>query len=173
MPRSNNVKSCAWLLSSLLGVVAADALAQEAKKPEKPEPAVLFGELDANHDGFVEASEVPAGVRASFDALVRHGDADHDGKLAGKEYAALLEQIDEPAKKKAARPLQERLKAMDADGDGRVSRAEFKGRPAGFNRLDVNQDGFIDRADRKAAQAKKAADAAKAKDKAKDDDKAK
>ena len=45
----------------------------------------------------------------------------------------------------------------------RVSREEFKGKPAGFNRLDVNHDGFIDKADRKAAQAKKSADAAKAK----------
>ena len=42
----------------------------------------------------------------------------------------------------------ERLRAMDKDGDGRVSREEFTGRPAMFDRLDANHDGFLDPSDR-------------------------
>ena len=43
----------------------------------------------------------------------------------------------------------QRLRAMDKNGDGRISRDEFTGRPAAFDRLDANHDGYLDRADRK------------------------
>jgi hypothetical protein len=36
---------------------------------------------------------------------------------------------------------------MDKNGDGRVSRDEFTGRPAMFDRVDTNHDGFLDSAD--------------------------
>ncbi len=49
----------------------------------------------------------------------------------------------------AKRPLLRRLKAMDKDGDNRVSREEFQGSPRVFGRLDTNDDGFVDRADRR------------------------
>jgi len=41
------------------------------------------------------------------------------------------------------------MMAMDKDGDMRVSREEFQGRPRAFARLDTNHDGFVDRADRR------------------------
>jgi Ca2+-binding EF-hand superfamily protein len=58
-----------------------------------------------------------------------------------------------PARRQA---LLERLKAMDKDGDGRVSRAEFSGKARLFDRLDRNHDGYLDRADRKQAKKVKA-----------------
>src|SRR5262245_42647322 len=38
-----------------------------------------------------------------------------------------------------------RLKQMDANNDGSISREEWKGRPRMFERLDQNQDGVINR----------------------------
>lgn len=46
--------------------------------------------------------------------------------------------------------MRERMKAMDADGDGKVSREEWKGPPEAFDRFDRNKDGFIDKGDRPA-----------------------
>ncbi|MEW6160585.1 MAG: EF-hand domain-containing protein [Verrucomicrobiota bacterium] len=37
----------------------------------------------------------------------------------------------------------ERMKTRDADQDGRVSRQEFPGLPAMFDRMDANRDGFL------------------------------
>jgi Ca2+-binding EF-hand superfamily protein len=34
---------------------------------------------------------------------------------------------------------------MDKNGDGKISREEFLGRPVAFDRLDTNKDGFITR----------------------------
>ena len=42
--------------------------------------------------------------------------------------------------------MREALKAMDADGDGKVSKDEYTG-PIPFERLDRNRDGFLDAAD--------------------------
>lgn len=36
-----------------------------------------------------------------------------------------------------------RLKKMDANHDGQISRDEWKGRPRAFGRLDANHDGVI------------------------------
>jgi Ca2+-binding EF-hand superfamily protein len=35
------------------------------------------------------------------------------------------------------------LNALDKDGDGKVSRQEWPGRPQRFERLDTNKDGFL------------------------------
>jgi Ca2+-binding EF-hand superfamily protein len=37
------------------------------------------------------------------------------------------------------------LQQMDANNDGQITRAEWKGRPKGFDRLDTNHDGVISR----------------------------
>lgn len=40
--------------------------------------------------------------------------------------------------------LENRFKALDKDGDKRISAEEWKGAPARFAKLDKNQDGFIE-----------------------------
>ena len=40
-----------------------------------------------------------------------------------------------------------RIMAMDKDADGKVSRAEFTGRAAVFDRLDANKDGFLEKSE--------------------------
>src|SRR5262249_15739024 len=79
-----------------------------------PEP--LFDRLDANQDGFVTQAEA----------------SQFRGPGAGGGFAG-------PG---GAGPAA-RLKTMDKNGDGKVSRAEFAGPQAMFDRLDSDKDGFI------------------------------
>jgi len=61
----------------------------------------------------------------------------------GKPPAALVQRI---------------LEREDANGDGKVTRAEFRGPPPMFDRLDVNHDGVLSREDLEPAAAKPAAE---------------
>ena len=49
-----------------------------------------------------------------------------------------------------ARTPWERINQFDHNNDGKVSRDEFTGRPALFDRLDQNHDGFVTRAEAEA-----------------------
>lgn len=110
-----------------------------------------FKSLDKNEDGKLDRQEFP-GVSARFDRLDKNG----DGVLTRDEMpfqgsagaAAQAPAADRPTPA-AGRPLLQRLRAMDKDGDGRVSREEFTGRPAAFDRLDSNHDGYLDQNDRR------------------------
>ena len=81
----------------------------------------MFARLDKNQDGVISADEMPAGVPATAKAKM---------KTAATPRAASGE-------------LGPRLKAMDTDGDGKLSKAEFKGPEAMFDQLDLNKDGSI------------------------------
>lgn len=135
-----NWKRCSFgivLGLSLVGI----ALAQAAKKQAEVFRE-LFQELDANRDNAIERDEVPASGRASFDRLLKRGDDNHNGKLEAEEYRAILIDLRtfaEQAKKQAA----DRFKAMDRDGDGKVSREEFTGPKPRFGALDRNGDGHL------------------------------
>ncbi len=139
------------------GKAAAKALGPQAK---------AFGriviELDANGDETLQKSEVPDSARKQFDDLLELMDTDGDGALgrgelqaAGSRIQAVLgaggpdglpkakaKNADAPAKGFLADPL-ERLKMMDTDGDGKVSREEWRGAPPLFDRIDRDSDGFI------------------------------
>ncbi len=91
-------------------------------------PAERFTALDKNQDGFLEASEVPTPPKT---------------EAAGEGRGA----------------MGAKLQAADADKDGKLSQAEFTAgfpnAPAErFARLDQNSDGFVDRSDRAALEAK-------------------
>jgi hypothetical protein len=142
--------------TSLVGI----ALSQEAKKKAEAFRE-LFLELDANRDGAIEREEVPESARPAFDRLLKRGDDNRNGKLEAEEYKGVLLELrtfKEQAKKKAV----ERFKAMDKDGDGKVSREEFTGPTPRFDQLDrdgdrfVTQQEFFDGAPAKAAAKAKA-----------------
>jgi len=115
-------------------------------------PPPLFQRLDADKDGFVSREEVAKLI----------------GPTAGKPAAESPGAKPEPAKgavPAGARPIFQRLMAMDKDGDGKISKEEFQGRPQLFERLDANKDGFISkdeiakaRPQKKDAEAKPKAD---------------
>jgi len=63
------------------------------------------------------------------------------GGREGRKEKGRRGQPEEGGRKK--RSIADRLKAMDADGDGNVSKEEFKGREELFERFDADKDGVI------------------------------
>jgi Ca2+-binding EF-hand superfamily protein len=107
----------------------------------------LFVKLDKNQDQVVEKEEVPESARPAFEKLLKAGDTNNDGKIDIEEIRILSLHL------QAANDPKARFKAMDKDGDGKVSKAEFTGVPANFARFDTNKDGFLDQDEIKAIPA--------------------
>ncbi len=145
-----------WILvpGMLCLLLGPPAVAQERKKAERPvNPLEVIGQLDANNDKVIERDEVPESGRAAFDRLLKRGDSNENGKLDGEEVRALLTKL------RALTPNaggSERLRSMDKDDDGKVSRKEFLGPEAIFDRIDANRDGFITEPEARRAREKMA-----------------
>lgn len=128
------------LLALLLGTSATGiALAADTPAPS-PRPA----KLDTNNDGFVDRSEAAQAPRllARFDQL----DANKDGKLSREEMPR-----GKHGRRGPGRGHGEQLAKLDTNKDGRISREEAKADPrlaARFDQMDVNKDGYLDKADR-------------------------
>ncbi len=108
--------------------------------------AARLKRLDKDGDGKVSREEFP-GQPAVFDRL----DSNKDGFLSSADRA-----VDADAPGRADSLRLRRLMAMDQDKDGKVSRTEFRGAAAAFDRLDTNKDGFLSREDRRVRQQTKA-----------------
>ncbi len=120
-------------------------------------PRETFDRLDANGDGVVEKGEVPQKAMPAFERLLGLGDSDKDGKLQANEFRDVVALMRNGAPAAGANNLgmfavdpMGRFKALDKNGDGKVSRDEFTGRPAMFERVDANKDGFLEAAEVKA-----------------------
>jgi Ca2+-binding EF-hand superfamily protein len=147
------------LVAAAVAVALAStvALAQTATSPG-PQQA----KIDANGDGAIDRAEAAKHPRlaARFDQL----DTNKDGKLDASER---------PIARKGQRRGGQRmdmhgggmpgmgLMRMDTDGDRRISRAEAQAAAAQvnqrFDQMDVNRDGYLDRADMQARMAQRRA----------------
>lgn len=103
-----------------------DGLIDRQEAAAHPRLAERFDELDKNKDGKLARDEMPMQRRGM--GHDRHNDRHHGGMRGGREGVFMM-------------------RGMDTDNDGRISAAEYR---AQFDRLDVNKDGYIDRADRQA-----------------------
>ncbi len=101
----------------------------------------IFRLLDADGDGWITPSDLGAARRAAHPPA---GAKDKPPEAGADTPAAARGRRD-------WRALAERLKAMDADGDGRISREEYDG-DVPFERLDQNGDGFLDGQDRRGSR---------------------
>jgi Ca2+-binding EF-hand superfamily protein len=96
--------------------------------------AQFLADYDKNRDGQVSREEFPHERR--FAEI----DADGDGVLSADEIGDAMDRV----RNEEEFDLFERY---DLDGDGRITRQEFTGPAATFERLDRNHDGMIDRGD--------------------------
>jgi Ca2+-binding EF-hand superfamily protein len=94
-----------------------------------------FADLDKDGDGKVTKAEAEAGHKAKFEQI----DANKDGVVDAAEIAAY-----QAANKAGAGRKSPRVLRMDADGDGKVTVAEFgAGHVGWFERMDGNGDGVV------------------------------
>jgi Ca2+-binding EF-hand superfamily protein len=112
----------------------------------------MFDRLDANHDGVLSKDEVRAARAETFDRI----DTNHDGVVTVAEIEAAKASRQERAAKRLSRLAElraqmqtpsERLAAMDKDGDGKISRAEFVNQSPWFDRMPKNGAGVVTKAD--------------------------
>ena len=102
-------------------------------------------ERDTNGDGRIEREELPQEMQARFDRMDTNG----DGYIDDDELQTMASRMDRTSGRGAGGrggdPM-ERLRQMDADGDGRISKDEAPERMQErmFSRMDANGDGFID-----------------------------
>ena len=102
--------------------------------------------IDGNHDGVISDDEAAAQVENVYTLM----DSDDDGALTEEEYMAVRMGFGPGQGRNEARQkaMQERKKArfgeMDADKDGKVSKAEFiAGGKARFMAADTDKDGKV------------------------------
>ena len=149
-----------YALLALLLTGACFASPDDKLQPKKPQlkPGELLrgsaGDFikahDKDGDGLLTKEELPPRLADSFERY----DLNKDGKLDKKEVEAMLAVLRKQFVKPAIPPgrpgveqiVKQWLDEFDKDKDGRISKDEARGPMAqNFAKLDVNQDGFLDR----------------------------
>ncbi len=127
-------------LGLTIGLLPSATMAQQAGAANFREK---FIQLDANGDTSLERDEIPETGRAAFDRLLDRGDSNANGKLDADELRTLAQKVQAVGGPAAGAMAGARLKAMDKDGDGKVSRSEFTGPAPRFTQMDTDKDGQI------------------------------
>jgi len=132
------------MLLALLLSTGAAGLAMAADVPA-PAGAPPRAKLDTNGDGVIDRAEAAKAPRlaAQFDTL----DKNKDGKLSRDE----LPRWHGARHGRGPGGRGEMMAKLDTNKDGRISREEAKADPrlaARFDQMDVNKDGYLDKADR-------------------------
>ncbi len=134
---------CSTVVSGIILLGGSMSAAAQGTKPDK------FSKMDTNRDGRLTQSEISAAYTSRFYRI----DTNRDGYISISEMRA-----HEEAKRAARRErrLQRKMKRLDTDGNGVISRSEYDARPKSrLQRMDTNRDGFITRAEYDAAKAKR------------------
>jgi len=132
----------------LAGAGIADTMRGDQGMGMMMGPMLDIATLDTDKDGKISEAEIEAHRAAQLAAV----DADKNGLLSAEELAAMhVKAMTERANAMAQRMIER----LDGDGDGLLSAAELASRPMPanlFDRIDANEDGFIDQAEIDAAR---------------------
>ena len=132
------MKIVATLIAAALASASLVVLADAGGKGGHGKMMERLKAADTNGDGSISRAEAAAlpRIAQNFDAI----DANKDGQVSMDELRAFHAQH-------RAAAAAEHFKRLDADGDGRISKAEAQANAprlfAHFDKLDVNGDGFI------------------------------
>jgi Ca2+-binding EF-hand superfamily protein len=135
---------------------AMPALAAAAAGIDPRRVEEILRKVDANGDGKITAEEVPAEQRERFQRSLERLDEDKDGALTREQFVRVLIEAGvltagntpRPAAAIAEQTAAARIKQLDKDGDGKVSKSEAPERLLGvFEQIDENSDGGIDAAE--------------------------
>ena len=103
-----------------------------------------FEGMDLDHDGKLVASEHAAATRRMFATMDRNA----DGKVNSAEMNMAHEAVTGRKAKPAAMGSAEKIRAIDQNGDRALSAAEHEaGAAMMFARMDANKDGKLSRAE--------------------------
>lgn len=157
---NSSIKRNSWKKIQILSTAVALALTSAAVYAQAQQAApdrakAGMRKLDLNNDGAIDRAEAANAPRlaARFDQL----DINKDGKLSATEHPQMSRKH-----RRGANGGHDRMVALDTDKDSRISRTEAQsgqGKLAGrFDQMDINKDGYLDRADRQARIAQQRAE---------------
>ncbi len=132
------------MLSKMLIIAATVALGAGTAEAQRAR-AARIQDLDANRDGRISRAEWDGSARA-FDRYDRDGDGEltrdevRQARRTGRDGAGDPPFSDE-------RDAASRFDGLDANGDNRISRGEWRDGRDVFARLDENRDGVLTRAE--------------------------
>ena len=127
-----------WIRSLAAAILAGAALAAPAVARDRPDPMEMLAKSDANGDGAISRAEFIDGRRARFAKMDRDG----DGYFSAEDLPRIV-------RKRAGDKLEKAAEGLDANRDGRLSRAEFVDGPARlFDLGDADRNGVIDRSEK-------------------------
>ncbi|MEE3284157.1 MAG: hypothetical protein VX311_06205 [Planctomycetota bacterium] len=114
--------------------------------------AQFFDRLDRDKDGMLTEKEFPENSRGLFTFLARRLKKKPGESISRKEYLESLpsqrpeqpEQRPRPEGAREARTAPGIFRALDLDGDSRISREELTKAVSKFEQLDTNRDGQLD-----------------------------
>ena len=126
--------SLTWAFAAL---AAGAAFAAPAAARERLDPMEMLEKSDANRDGRISRAEFIEARRDRFKRMDRNG----DGYFSDDDLPRMV-------RKRAGEKLDRAVDALDANRDGRLSRAEFVDGPTRlFDLGDRDRNGLIDRAE--------------------------
>jgi len=150
------IKSYALAAAIAAVLMPASAALAQAAAPKSVSRAdyvkgidTRFGNIDANHDGFLTTPELTAAEAKASQQLTaarnqaartqfNQADTNKDGKLSIDEFLAAQPPI------KARETPAQLISMLDGNKDGKISAEEFRNsQMAPFNKLDANHDGVV------------------------------
>ena len=154
-------------MAGILGGRRPDGAPGTGRPPEGGAPSgkaaeEMFDRQDANSDGKLTKDEIPEERRPGFERMLERFDTDGDGSISKEQFVKGMLAMAAGGRPPEGAPPGGRpgfggpgtpggmpplpvLKALDADGDGEISKEEIEGASKALTALDKNGDGKLTR----------------------------